>query len=303
MDIDETKLKVTARPAKKHPSRVGNTVSDLDADLRTADLWQVLGYKGGCGKTFFAETLIAYALSQNRDLRILQVERTAQLQERYPKLTDVVSPPTSEEIHKSSLSFLKSYEIWGEVLEAAATTGRTVVCDVGSGLLARAHLEFLAKTRVGAHLKSLGIRTKTFLVIPSDPVGMQQSIEFGRALQTVQPSAEIVPIVNLFLSDFKFKQGSPSHRVWQETVEPFLVGRRLITMPLLDEDVWKEFHDLGKTFHDIATADEAAVKRWLNMGWTTASSMHGEVSVWLGDIWAALEPVLGVTSAKEDNNA
>lgn len=286
---EERALRDVGRAAKNHFAKSAKEAADADVSV-TGHLWQIMSFKGGAGKTFLASVLIAFALAEQRKLRIVQVERTAQLKESYPDITEVVAPPTTEALRADGLAGINAFEIWGKAIERAARNGETVITDVGSGLLTQSYLEFLGKSRAGARLTQLQIGTTTFLILPADPVGLAQAVELGNALEVVHPGARIVPVINLHLGRYSVAKASP---VWRESVGPFLEGRTVLTMAALDADIWRLFEDQRRTFHDVVHADEETVMRWFNTGWTTAATLHGEISSWLDELWTHIEPIVG----------
>jgi hypothetical protein len=163
-----------------------------------------------------------------------------------------------------------------------------------------AYLEFQAKSRAGTRLTNLGIGTKTFLILPPDPVGLTQAVELGKALETVHPAAQLVPVLNMFLGRYAAIQTSP---VWRETVEPFLKGRTVLKMPTLDPDIWQLFDDQNLTFHDVSHATEENVMKWFKTGWTTAATLQGEINAWLDELWSQIEAIVSPSSQQGGDNA
>jgi hypothetical protein len=129
---------------------------------------------------------------------------------------------------------------------------------------------------------------------------MAQSIELGRAIEVVHPSATIVPVLNQRDGKFRFFPGSLADQVWRDKVAPFLFGRQMLHMPALPAGALAPFETIGLTFTEIISTSDVAMGKRLGVSRAIAATLQCDVADWLKSLWPTLDEILPLDPGGSD---
>lgn len=298
MEDAERKEKLLQRKAAKIVKQALD--AERQAKRAAVRIITVVGPKGGLGKTLAARMIIDRYRANGQPVRIVQIDRTAQLPDLYGDMVSVVRLPGAEELRAEPLAAVVALEPFADAIDATLRDGAALIVDVGGGPSATGTVEYIGKARLDAYLQQNGAQSIVFLLLLPDPAAMAQSIELGRAIEVVHPSATIVPVLNQRDGKFRFFPGSLADQVWRDKVAPFLFGRQTLHMPALPAGALAPFETIGLTFTEIISTGDVAMGKRLGVSRAIAATLQCDVADWLKSLWPALDEILPLDPGGSD---
>lgn len=252
-----------------------------------------LGPKGGVGKSTLARLTIDAFDAARLGVAIVQVDRSPALSSLYPDRTCTIHVPSAQDMREDPLAAVRVFEPWEAQVQTIAGRHSYLVTDVGGGQNARAFLDYIARTRVDALLRSAGVRALAFLLLTPEPAAMTLSADLADEFQKIHPHAEVIPVFNQRDGVFKFFPGSAAHKVYNERIVPRAKAGRHLVMPAIAAGAWPVFEAGGMTFLQVAMADENDLVKKLGLSRAMAAALQGDVSAFLAVMWPRLGSLIG----------